>query len=431
MSATLFAQFRKNLAVSNADEISGRYLAITKRLNKDYWNAPDQEYLHCLQVGSYGRNTAIDGVSDLDMAFELPWAVHDRFTQRQGNIQSQLLAEVRDYLKILYPNTTIKADGQVVVVQFKNYRVEVLPAFIEKDGSYKFPDSNGGGSWKWCWPRDEIKAVQAVHDRSNRNLKHICKMIRSWKNHQGAPMSGMLIDTLCYNFFKENTTYDGKGYASYPELLRDVFNYLASRPEQEYWLAPGSKDRVYPNGKFQPKAKKAATKCQEALDTDKDSTKEKRWKSVFGRKFPATTSAPKSAYTGHDFRTNTEEFIEDQSPVDIQYDVHIECDVSYKGADVLRLRWLERIFPISLGKSLRFHVTHCSVPAPYDLFWKVRNVGEIAERKGIRGQIEPDVGQSEKRETSTFPGPHFVECYVIKDGVCVARDKFSTPIGPA
>lgn len=429
MSAPLFEQFRKNLAVKNSVEISSRYLAITKRLNKDYWDAPDQEYLHCLQVGSYGRNTAIDGVSDLDMAFEFPWAVHERFIKRQGNIQSQLLGEVRDYLKVLYPSTTIKADGQVVVVQFKNYRVEVLPAFVEKDGSYKFPDSNNNGSWKWCWPRDEMQAVQTVHARSNRNLKHICKMVRSWKNHQGAPMSGMLIDTLCYNFFKDTTRYDDKGYASYPELVRDVFDYLANRPEQEYWLAPGSKDRVYPKGNFRPKAKKAAAKCQEALDSEKDSAKEKLWKAVFGRPFPRTTSAQKSAYSGREFATSTEEFIEDQYPVDIQYDVRIECDASYPGKDAQRLMWLKRVFPILIGKDLKFQVTYCSAPAPYELLWKVRNVGDIAEKRGIRGQIEPDAGYAQKREKSNFPGPHFVECYVVKDGVCVARDRFDTPIG--
>ena len=429
MSAPLFQQFRTNLAVKNSEEISGRYLSITRRLNKDYWNAPEQEYLHCLQVGSYGRKTAIDGISDLDMAFELPWSVHDCFIQRQGNIQSQLLGEVRDCLKILYPSTTIKADGQVVVVQFKNYRVEVLPAFIGKDGSYKFPDSNDGGSWKWCWPRDEIAAIQTVHYRSNRNLKHICKMVRSWKNHQGAPMSGMLIDTLCYNFFMDTTKYDDKGYASYPELVREVFDYIANRPEQDYWLAPGSKDRVYPNGNFRPKARKAANKCQEALDSEKDSSKEKLWKAVFGRPFPRTASAQKSAYSGRVATTTTEEFIEDEYPVDIQYDVRIECDMSYNGNDVQRLKWLERIFPISIGKRLRFHVAYCSVPAPYDLMWKVRNVGEVAERRGIRGQLLEDEGKQERVEKTDFPGPHFVECYVIKDGVCVARDRFDTPIG--
>lgn len=58
-----------------------------------------------------------------------------------------------------------------------------------------------------------------------------------------------------------------------------------------------------------------------------------------------------------------------------------------------------------------------------------RNVGDIAEQKNkIRGQIEKQWGLS-KREDSQFGGPHFVECYIIKDGACVALKRISVPIG--
>jgi hypothetical protein len=33
------------------------------------------------------------------------------------------------------------------------------------------------------------------------------------------------------------------------------------------------------------------------------------------------------------------------------------------------------------GRSLCFKVEHCNVPMPYQLFWKVRNVGAEAERR--------------------------------------------------
>jgi len=207
MSAKLFKEFRDALAIKNSEEISGRYKAITARLNKDYWDI-DSDVTNCLQVGSYGRSTAINGVSDLDMAFELPWAVYDRFNKRTGNVQSQLLQEVKQCLEVRYPTTTIRADSQVVVLEFKSYRVEVLPAFKAEDGGYTFPDSNDGGSWKKCWPRDEMDAVTEVNNRANRNLKHVCKMLRSWKNEHGAPMGGLLIDTG--RFWTVDTMYWSK-----------------------------------------------------------------------------------------------------------------------------------------------------------------------------------------------------------------------------
>lgn len=426
MSAKLFKEFRDALAIKNSEEISGRYKAITTRLNKDYWGI-DSDTTNCLQVGSYGRSTAINGVSDLDMAFELPWAVYDRFNKRTGNVQSQLLQEVKQYLEVRYPTTTIRADSQVVVLEFTNYRVEVLPAFKGEDGGYTFPDSNDKGSWKKCWPRDEMDAVTKVNDRANRNLKHVCKMLRSWKNEHGAPMGGMLIDTLAYNFFRDNTNYDAKSYGSYPELMRDVFQHLANQPEQEYWLAPGSKDRVYSKGKFQSKAKKALAWCQESIDADNDKKKEKLWRKTFGNVFPTATPTQKAEAR---FR-ETEEFIEQYFPVDVSYDLRIDSEVTERGAVKGNLRRLRRAFYwLPLGHGLKFYIDYCDVPAPYSVYWKIRNVGALAEQKNqIRGQITEDEGRHMKQETATFNGPHFVECFVIKDGVCVARDKLDVPLG--
>lgn len=65
------------------------------------------------------------------------------------------------------------------------------------------------------------------------------------------------------------------------------------------------------------------------------------------------------------------------------------------------------------------------------IWWKVRNVGEIAERKNeIRGQIEKK-WWNYKTEDTMFGGPHFVECYVIKNGECVAMQWIQVHIGEA
>lgn len=431
MSAMLFEQFRKNLAVVNKDAIATSYAEITKRLNKDYWES-SSELDHSLQVGSYGRQTAIHGVSDLDMVFELPQEVFDRVSKVQNNGPSQLLQEVRDSIKTRYPKTEVKGDGQVVVISFDKYVVEVLPTFPQKDGGYRYGDTHNGGSWdNYCWPRDEIAEVNALNKRSNRNLKRIAKMLRAWKNTHGAPIGGMLVDTLVYNFFKDNTDYDGKSYGGYPELIRDVFVFLANRPEQAYWLAPGSGSRIDSKGKFQRKAKKAAAKAQEALDANTDKAKQRLWKEIFGVFFPALQAvAVAKSMEAYAPQHSTEEFIEDKFPVDVQYDLEIGCDVSYAGQKEAQIRFMESVFPwLKLGRDLEFFVDGCNVPKPFSVIWKVRNVGALAEHKNrIRGQLLSDTGKMRRTEKTSFGGSHFVECYVIKDGICVARDLLDVPI---
>ena len=71
-------------------------------------------------------------------------------------------------------------------------------------------------------------------------------------------------------------------------------------------------------------------------------------------------------------------------------------------------------------------MTNC--PPPYKIFWKVKNVGPEAERRNdVRGQIE-EKGNSIV-ENSSFYGNHYIECYIVKDGVCVAKARIDVPIG--
>jgi hypothetical protein len=73
-------------------------------------------------------------------------------------------------------------------------------------------------------------------------------------------------------------------------------------------------------------------------------------------------------------------------------------------------------------RSLLFKVVDTNVPAPFDVYWKVRNRGsEAAGRSQLRGEIDLDEGHHERRERTLYAGHHYVECYVVKNGVCIAR----------
>ena len=76
---------------------------------------------------------------------------------------------------------------------------------------------------------------------------------------------------------------------------------------------------------------------------------------------------------------------------------------------------------VPIGRSLKFSVESCTVQPPYDVYWKVRNAGiEAVERKSLRGQITN--GGDTRFENSQFPGNHWVQAWVVKNGVAVATD---------
>jgi hypothetical protein len=287
--STKFQNFCSNIRItaSVAGDISYRYKRITKQLNKDFWDT-ESDTSHSLYVGSYGRDTDIH-VSDIDVLFQLPYSVYERINGHSGNGQSALLAEVRDSLRNTYSTTHISSDGQIIGIKFEDgVNFEILPCFINKDGSYTYPDSNNGGSWKTTNPKPEIEEIKKTNDSCNGNLKNLCRMARAWKDKWDVPMGGLLIDTLAYQFIKQ-WTHRNESYLYYDYMTRDFFEYLKNQDENKtYWLAVGSGQYVYKKGDFQYKALRGFNISKEAIDYEQremPTSANGKWKEIYGSKF--------------------------------------------------------------------------------------------------------------------------------------------------
>lgn len=421
-----FRQFLENLAIDNAEVISLRYEEITACLNKKFRDT-DSKTANSLQVGSYGRSTAIKGISDLDMIYIMPQSKWETYKSSH----SKLLTDTKDAIKARYPSTEVYVDRLVVRVLYKDFHIEVMPAFEEDDGSFKYADTYNGGSWKITKPREEIEATKEVDDAKNKNLRRLCKMARAWKNKHGVGIGGLLIDTLCHNFLKSSSVYDNKSFDYYDEMNRDFFKYMADEEDKDFYAALGSGQRVRVKARFQKKAQKAYELSLKAIAAKDEEKSKRHWRKIFGRPFTTGEKVKKSesSLTGRGWK-DTEEFIEDKYPIDIRYWISLDCEVSQNGFRTNFLtEMLKRHIPLLASKSLMFKVSSSNVPEPYDLEWKVLNRGEEAERRDkIRGQILRDDGHRRRKETTNFRGEHIVECYAIRNGVVVAKDRILVPI---
>lgn len=425
--ADTFKQFVANLAVDNAALISSRYEEITCSLNKKFRDT-ESKTANSLQVGSYGRWTAIKGISDLDMLYIMPKGEWENY--KDGG-QSKLLSDAAAAIRARYPQTTVRVDRLVVAAVYSKFRIEAQPVFEQEDGSFKYPDTYNGGAWKITKPREEIQAMSDFVSEKNKNLRRLCKMARAWKNKHGVGMGGLLIDTLAYNFLNSTEEYDGKGYLHYDLMSRDFFSYLKDLPKQDYFAALGSGQRVKVKKNFQPKAKKAYELCLKAIEAEGDDKQNDKWRKVYGRLFPATENLLKvEAASGRSVRM-TEEFVEDVfGGIDIRNNITIDCNVEQAGFRTASLREIlnERKL-LKPRKKLTFSVVRTDIAVPYGLFWKVLNRGQEAiNRDCIRGQIVADDGHKRRIETTTFKGDHVVECYAIVDGVVIATDRIHVPI---
>ena len=98
-----FKAFRSNylIPIATVGTISYRYKRITRQLNTDFWNTTS-ETSQSLYVGSYGRDSAAKGVSDLDVSFQLPYETYVKYNNYDSNGQSALLQAVRASIQKTY-----------------------------------------------------------------------------------------------------------------------------------------------------------------------------------------------------------------------------------------------------------------------------------------------------------------------------------------
>lgn len=284
-----FKTFCSNLKISPTDisNISYRYKRITKQLNKDFWYI-DNDTLHSLYVGSYGRDTDIV-TSDVDMLMWLPWETYHKYDAYTSNGQSNLLQAVRLSIQKTYPTTHLRADGQVVVVSFDDgVCFEIVPCFEYLDKSYVYPDTNFGGSWRITNPRPEIKSITDLENECS-NIKNLCRMARAWKYKWNVPMGGLLIDSLAHKFLS-NWSYKKNSYLYYDYMTRDFLKFLSEQSKTNVkYLAVGSNDLIWRKGKFETIAEDCyniALKAIEYEQKNQDYSANLKWREIYGNKFP-------------------------------------------------------------------------------------------------------------------------------------------------
>lgn len=128
-----------------------------------------------------------------------------------------------------YPNTNISGDGQVVVIEFNKYTVELVPGFKQSDDRFKYPDTHDGGSWKITDPLSEQSECSDCDSKSFGIYYDFCHIVRNWKNNIGFKFGGLLIDTLVYNFFKDNDDFKDSSSTNYLDILKSLYKSLKKR----------------------------------------------------------------------------------------------------------------------------------------------------------------------------------------------------------
>ena len=286
-----FEGFLENLKITadQAGDGETKHTGVVAALNRTYWGHGDGA-LNRLLIGSWGKTTRVRPPRDVDLLFIPPVDVYHQFNQRTGNKQSQLLQHVAAALRATYPQTTIRGDGQVVVIGFNTYRIEVAPAFRAEGGGFLICDTNDGGRWKHVDPECEIAAFDAADRQFNSNVRKLTRILKQWQRHCDVPIKSFQLEALVKEFLPTRT-YGGNHEFWFDWLVHDALAHMIARANGGFWMPGCAPEWVTLGDAWVSKAQIAYDRAVKACAYEHgnhDILAGTEWQKIFGTLIPLT-----------------------------------------------------------------------------------------------------------------------------------------------
>ncbi|HJF75004.1 nucleotidyltransferase [Gallibacterium anatis] len=398
-------------------------------------NNLDLTFSHFNQ-GSYGMGTGvkpIDGDFDIDVGLvfrENSNEILDCPFQLKSKV-GQALKHVRRTVKIKRPCVTVQyvEDGEDKYhVDFAIYKENQFgELFFARGKSLDDEELN----WESVDPKELVSLIKEKYPegQKRKQYKRCIRALKRWKsyklNHKNLP--SIAITVAAYQYFEPKFYDDNEDLPNDVEALITFLDNLAACLIDKYLLLPTKPNSNLLENLTDKQSQELIAKLRKLKDDLESSQDEssspkdacKKMKKHFGQDFPLPEGT----------NLSTEEFIEEKFALSKELrPLYLSMEISNYNSLIYSVlsRFDRDLKLIPKGRTLTFKVENAQDFIGCDFYWKVMNIGREAERYGIRGQINK--GGVTQIEHSTFPGEHYVECYAIEDGVCIARETIEVPI---
>lgn len=436
-----FLENEVNLNPSRITNLDDRTETITNLLSES--EKFKDNFIDIIPQGSYAHKTIIKPVK----------ATYEFDADILLYLEEYAEWEAEDYVQELYQffrdNSTYKdkvsRKTRCVTIQYANdFHIDIVP-FLERH-SEKYVTNRNENNFELTDPEKYSEWL----DERNRITKHhfvkvirLLKYIRDYK--QTFAIKSIILNTLLGEQVNDAALLEDENcYTDVPTTLYTVMKKLKAYVKDHEYMPtiadPGETgenfgDRWLQDGwaVFRTKMIYYSDKITEAYEeTDKEKSLSK-WQEVFGDCFKKPESKSEEGSIGSNRSlvsyNNTEQQIADLGfPLRVNpiYKVRLTARVNKKvGHRHYDLHTQGN--KVGRGRQITFTVTNFNIPHPFTIYWKTLNRGQYAfESDCIRGQIS--AGGTTHQEPTSFKGSHFVECYIIKDGICIAKDRQSVII---
>jgi len=265
--------------------------------------------------GSYARGTKLHPLDDIDVMIVLDGTglipvglnathyvrgnadgknspVHNHLGYDNLLNSHSVLESFQKALAQSHSDSTIKKSGQAINVKLSSYNlgIDIVPCFHIKpfdntqQDFYYIPLGNGNPGWLKTNPKIDENISKNLHDRHNKKLKSVIKLLKYWNREKNADrIRSYHLETIAWYVFHNRTS----AITSMSEGIRYFFNNARPYLENQMYEPTGfgglidtyitPQDRQLSLGVFD--------RAKSAVQLGGLLTPISNWKAIFGDKF--------------------------------------------------------------------------------------------------------------------------------------------------
>jgi len=378
--------------------------------------------------GSYAKHTSIRPVKS-DSKRDVDIIVVTNYDENTNS--AVVLQELKDILKDKKTYDSAKIQSHSIGIELDRISIDVVPVIKhpKNDNLYLIGDSSVG-DWTLTDPKGHISWSSDVNKNSNGKYKPIVKIFKWWRHINCEPDKKYPKGITLEKIIADNL---GDVSLNTEDLLIETMQNILSAYKENYINRnanpiiddPSTKvvghDLLSSYTTYDFKA--FILKLEEHLMLlNKNGTDNSTWRAILGDEFPKDDISNSSCSVNYYQCLNA---AHKQNPIwPLQRGGAAFISVKVKNISGEIIDYQNNGAPLDKNCSLEFNAI-TGVKKPYTVYWQIVNTGYEAHAAGaLRGNFEKsDNGSNKKIESTLYTGSHSVQCFIIRDEVCVARSK--------
>lgn len=403
--------------------------------------------------GSYKRHTAVGDIKDVDIVILTNFDIEDDANSPRKVLRKLKAALARCYddpENPQYQRRSIRIDDPLPDNDEVEMTLDIIPAVVitDEDSPLKVPDREVE-EWIWSHPRGHLKYTSELNDYeySKSQFVPLAKMMKWWWKYQcevrqpdveRPKPKGFWVECLTMENFDKDQTSWADNFIAVLESVSEKYSEYERVPEL---LDPGLDGEIIKTNMtiaefdiFMEAVNESLESAVLARDASDKLKSSELWKNLFGDEFPLYDFEETDETRKQSSNLTLSDFSHVHKPAwDIKlnkkYKVRLDA---YVYRDKMKLGGLNtngRVLPSDLY--IKF-VARTKARGNYEVHWQVVNTGDHARNEGglrgeffqakFRGGVESN-DPLVNWEHTEYTGKHWIQCFIVKDNVCVGQSK--------